>query len=197
MIKVPGGKVHFLSQIERQLPQPAVKIQEQARARMAKAFHLLEDALHIPQVVNQIGKDNDVEGFKKGCEIVYIRVDELQSWVTCLRPADHFLREIHPNAAPGLKLCQQAAIRTAKFQHAQIRANMKPENFREPLVVPPAHALPAIALAGHSIPVGNTGLLVGLTSWVGKNIFQHIHDCTWRWTDWKDFHVGAYAILDL
>jgi hypothetical protein len=36
------------------LPQPAVKIEQNARARMAEWLDLLEDALHIPQVIDQV-----------------------------------------------------------------------------------------------------------------------------------------------
>ena len=89
LIKVARGKVETLCDAQRQLPEPAIKIEEDARARCAKLFNFLKDALHIPQVVDEIGEDDDVECFVDRGEIVRVGFDEFEIWIFCFRAADH------------------------------------------------------------------------------------------------------------
>src|SRR3990172_9516259 len=62
LVKIGFGEPERLPEAEGELPQAAVKIDNNAGAWCGNGFYLLEDALHIPQVVDQVGEDDDVEG---------------------------------------------------------------------------------------------------------------------------------------
>ena len=111
--QVGGDKVAWKIAGEFAKPFKATRTKDQARARLTEALHLFEDALHIPQIIYKVRKDDDIEGLMQRRKVVRVRVHEFKLWMAGLRPADHLLREIHANPAPRLKRRQQATIGAA------------------------------------------------------------------------------------
>jgi len=59
-------QTNFPGQADCWLVQPAVQADNQAGVRLAKWAQLFERGLYIPQVVDQIGEQDDVKGFVDG-----------------------------------------------------------------------------------------------------------------------------------
>ncbi len=54
LIEIGRGQVQLACAAQRRLPEAAVEVEKDAGARVAERPDLLEDALHIPQVVDQV-----------------------------------------------------------------------------------------------------------------------------------------------
>jgi hypothetical protein len=92
---------------------------------------------------------------------------------------DHLLREVDSYAVCRLEVGEEAPVATAEFKDAQIGRDVEAIDLGKSAVIPTAHALPRVAFAGDRVPVGDAGLLVGLTSGVENRIYlQHGHDFT-------------------
>jgi hypothetical protein len=85
------------------LPQPAIKIQDDARVRCAKRLELFEDALYIPEIVHQVRQNDDVKLFVELRKVMRVRLEECKLRIFLLCAADHFLREIDAHTAGRLQ----------------------------------------------------------------------------------------------
>src|SRR5918995_380503 len=116
--------------------------------RGAKRFELFENSLYIPEVIYQVRQNNDVELFME-------------------------LGKIDPYSAGGLQRGQQMPFGAAYLEHSLIWAHMKTIDFMQAAVIPATHALPRISFAGNRIPMGDTGLLIGVGGRIWKRKSLH------------------------
>ena len=63
---------------------------------MDKLFDLFKNTLHIPQVIDEIGKDDDVECFVNGRKIVCVGMDEFQTRMSSFSRVRSFLQRSQP-----------------------------------------------------------------------------------------------------
>ena len=117
--------------------------------------HPLQNGLHVPQIVDQVRKYDDVERLVE-IELVYVGVNEPQVRVPLARAPERFVREIDADADRRRQRAQQVSIATAKVQDPLPRADDEAENLGEPAVVVAAPAALASLLADDRIPECDT-----------------------------------------
>ena len=76
----------------------------------------LQNRLHVPQIVDQVRKYDDVEGLAE-IEFVNVRPNEPQMRVPLTRPFERFVREVDADAGGGLERGQQFPLAAAKVQN--------------------------------------------------------------------------------
>ena len=82
--------------------------------------------LDVPQVVDQVGQDDDVEGLASmQVERVRVGLDEVQLRVPSRGAAQHRARKIHAQAERRLQRGQQVALATADLEHALVRGDQR------------------------------------------------------------------------
>src|SRR5690242_14501160 len=82
---------------QRQLPDPAVVIENHARPRMAEWRYLFQDQLDVPQIVNEIGED-DVIKLLIQRDLMDIAGQDGELGMAGARGRDHARREIDTEA---------------------------------------------------------------------------------------------------
>ncbi len=109
----PGGES------ERRLPQSAVRIQNDSRARRAYAMYAPQHELQIPHVVNQIRQDDEVEAFSGG-EFMRVGVNEAELWMRTPGSFDHGIGEIHADTDARPQARQQISGARTHFEDATV-----------------------------------------------------------------------------
>lgn len=122
--------------------------------------HDFEHSLNVPDVVDQIREDDEVEPLGKR-EIVRIRHDEADLGMTCRRKLDHLWREIHTDANGRRQCGQQIARPASDFEDALSRRNDGSIDFPQPLVVALVRPIETAERSCHLIPVLNPFGTVG------------------------------------
>jgi len=162
------GETGALGEAENALPEIAVNVDDDARARRTQRTDLLEDALHVPGVVDEVGEDDNVEGLFEKREIVRVGMDEFEGTgngrqVTGDGAARHLGGEVYAEAARRSDGRQQLAVSAADFEDALSRTDEEAVDFLEAFMIRAAPAAPRVAHARHFVPLGHAGLLVLLS----------------------------------
>jgi len=151
-----------LGESESWLPQTAVGVQDDARLGHAQRAYLGQRALHVPQIVHQVRKDDGVKRsayqFRRR---VYVPQDEAQFRMPAARGRDHGRRKVDAHALGRLQCREQVAASAAKFQHAQPGRHQEAIDGLEPSMIACSRTPRACRPAGDSLPVGNACAAVG------------------------------------
>src|SRR5260221_6550492 len=108
-----------------------MRIDQQARRRMGMTERHVEYLLDIPQQVDQIRADDEVE-FLVQVQRVDIGFHEFEIRISFAREADHTRRKIDTDAARWLQCRQEVATATAQFENAHSWRHYEAEDFRQP-----------------------------------------------------------------
>ena len=96
----------------------------------------LEQRLHVPDVVEEVGQDDDVERRRRRREVVRVGLDEVQLADGAARaPLDHRRREVDADAHRRAQRGQQIAVAAAELEDAQPRRHEEAVDLLEPAVV--------------------------------------------------------------
>ena len=142
---------------------------------MTEGAELLKDTLHIPQIVDQVRQDDDIELFIQPRKIMGIGNDESKVRMKLPGAADHLFGKINAYTAGGFERCKQISLGAAKLKNISIRAYVKAIDFTQSPVVPAAHAAPGGSFACDRIPVSDAFLLVGDGGCIGEG--SKFHNC--------------------
>src|SRR5215207_10534618 len=89
-----SGKIEPARNPKWDLPEPTVKIQDDTRMSRAERLELFEDTLYIPEIVDQIGQNDDIKFFVEPGEVMGICLEKFKFRIMVFCAADHFLRKI-------------------------------------------------------------------------------------------------------
>jgi hypothetical protein len=101
---------------------------------MAKTGDILEQALDIPDVIDQVGY-NDVVKLLVQIELVDVGVDELDAWMLVPGQLDVGFREVDAYPSFGLKSSQEVAISRPEFDNCRPRRDHETVDLGQSFVV--------------------------------------------------------------
>ncbi len=115
----------------------------------------VEDLLHIPDLVHQVGADNVIE-LGVEIEIMGIGFDELEMRMTLPRPRNHSGREVETDSRRRLQRRQKIPLPTADFEDPHTGRDQKPVNFGQPALISPPARQPLLHLRREPVPIETT-----------------------------------------
>src|SRR4051794_25104221 len=86
-------------QIEQRLPEPAVKIENDARARVAEMVEIAEHGQDVVEMDGQVGKDDVIELSVRPSERFGGLFMKFKLGMTCPCRAQHLATDVHAHAA--------------------------------------------------------------------------------------------------
>src|SRR5439155_27295103 len=106
-----------LGERQRRLPQSTVEVEDDPRSRRAEASDVLQDRLEVPDVVNEIGEDDEIELLLE-LEVVRVCPKEPKVRVQPLSMGNCFFGEIHAHADTRSEARQKMPRPRAKLDDA-------------------------------------------------------------------------------
>jgi hypothetical protein len=115
LIQIGMGEAGAADHRQGWLPQPVVGRDPNPGAGAGEPADFLQHLLHVPDVVQQIGQDDDVEssGKRQGMRIT---LDESKSGVPLRCRPNHFFREVDADPQTGPEGGQEVAFPAADLQ---------------------------------------------------------------------------------
>jgi len=120
---------------------------------VAQALESGEQTLHVPDVVKEIRKDNDVERPAEIAEVVGVRRNEPKIRMSFAGDLQHRRREVDPDTFTRRERCKQVALSASQFEHAQPSRNEELIHVLEPRMVRAAGATASFPRLCDGIPV--------------------------------------------
>ena len=103
------GDVQARGHPKRQRPQPAIKVDDDARRWRTHRRDPLDSFSHVPQIVNQVREDDVVE-LAIQTKLIGVALNEMELRVALGSALEHLGRKIDPDAQRRLDRRQQAPV---------------------------------------------------------------------------------------
>ena len=113
------GQAGISGKFEGEFPESAIKVEEDEGMGMGEAVDVLEEELDIPEFAQEVGEDDDVEGFVEG-GIVGVGGEEVKVGVFFLSLGDHLGGQVDADAMGGIEGGQEVASGAAEFEDAEV-----------------------------------------------------------------------------
>ena len=106
--------------------------------RRAERLELFKDAMYIPEVVHQIGQNDDIKFLVQVRKVMRVGVEECKFRIVLLCTTDHLFREINPNTASRFYRGKQVSFGAAYLQDFLMRTDVKTVNLVQTALIPAA-----------------------------------------------------------
>ncbi len=151
------GQPERLSDGKGGLPDAAVEIDEDSSAGMAEEKDVLEGRLDVPQVVEKIRGNHEIELFAEvGTEIADIHLEKSMAGMALSGARDHFRGEVDSHSRRGLERREEVSRSASQLENPPPGRNHAPVDLLEPAVVPAAEPRALLAFTRHLVPVRPT-----------------------------------------
>ena len=154
MVQGRPGKTKMLCQRQWKLPHPAVEIENHSRPGPAELPNPAEDSLNIPEIIDQIGEDDEIEFFFEA-DFVYIRLEKSQVGVSAPRPGKHPARKIDTDSDAGFKGSQKSSPSAAQLEDSTTGRNQGPVDLGKPHVVVAPKPFGPVETSRDRVPIHN------------------------------------------
>ncbi len=141
---------------------------------MAHSPHLLQGGLDVPEIVDEIGEDDDVERLIEDA-IVNVRLDEVEIWIARAGAREHFGRKVDTAADRRFKRGEEIALRGAKLGDFQSWGDEVAVDLRQPAAVAAAKALARVTGFRERIPMVDPALAVVKRGGIGDGCEGVVH----------------------
>ncbi len=122
-------------------------------SRHGETPELFEDALHVPDVVEQVGNHDCVERSLEIGQVVRVALDEVQTGVPRGGAPHHLPREVDADPERRRERGEEIALAAPDLDHPPPCGDERAVNLRQPAVVAAAQPAAAVEPASHRIPV--------------------------------------------
>jgi hypothetical protein len=135
---------------------------------------VLEYRLHVPEIVDQIGKNDDVEDLIEN-QFVCVSLDEKKSRIPIAGAREHLAGKIDAYADGRLKRRQKIALGASQLQHAQTGRDKVSVDLDQPSSITSAETLSRVTSAGEGIPMRDSVLPMDLGGRIDNGSDSIVH----------------------
>jgi len=116
LLQYVGAQTQPINNPQRYSPKVIIKIQDHPGAVMGKRLYFFQQSLHIPQIVNQIGKNDDIK-LALDRQLVGIGPDKTKIRILGGGLSEHRTGKINPDTHGRFQTGQQITVSAAKLEY--------------------------------------------------------------------------------
>ena len=155
---------------QRNLPQPAKEVRDDACAWVAQSMKPVEELLDIPDIVQEVREHDDVECAFERSEVVRVGLDELQVRISSACLFEHRRRKVHPDASFRRQRSQQVSGPASDLEHPRPGWNDEPIDAPEPAMVRASDARAVFVRGCDAIPMRDPLRAISFTTSSGRSL---------------------------